>query len=97
MESWYADFQNTGTADGSLVKSGLFLEQFRTVPWAHLDIGGTGVLPQGLPVRDARRRRASPTRRSSSSRWRGAAKAWLHGPGGAGRWRRHARRRARGP
>ena len=25
----------------SLVKSGLFLEQFRTVPWAHLDIGGT--------------------------------------------------------
>ena len=41
MESWYADFQNTGTSDGSLVKSGLFLEQFRTVPWAHLDIGGT--------------------------------------------------------
>jgi leucyl aminopeptidase len=41
MDSWYADFQNTGTSDGSLVKSGLFLEQFRTVPWAHLDIGGT--------------------------------------------------------
>ncbi len=41
MESWYADFQNTGTPDASLVKSGLFLEQFRTVPWAHLDIGGT--------------------------------------------------------
>lgn len=42
MESWYGDIQNTGTSDGSLVKSGLFLEQFRTVPWAHLDIGGTG-------------------------------------------------------
>jgi leucyl aminopeptidase len=42
MESWYGDFQNTGTPDGSLVKSGLFLEQFRSVPWAHLDIGGTG-------------------------------------------------------
>lgn len=41
MESWYGDFQNTGTPDGSLVKSALFLEQFRTVPWAHLDIGGT--------------------------------------------------------
>ena len=41
MESWYGDFQNTGTADGSLVKTGLFLEQFLTKPWAHLDIGGT--------------------------------------------------------
>ncbi len=42
MESWYGDFQNTGTPDASLVKSALFLEQFRTVPWVHLDIGGTG-------------------------------------------------------
>jgi leucyl aminopeptidase len=42
MESWYGDIQNTGPAEGSLVRSGLFLEQFRTVPWAHLDIGGTG-------------------------------------------------------
>ncbi len=49
MESWYADFQNTGTNDGSLVKSGLFLEQFRTVPWAHLDIGGTGYFRKHYP------------------------------------------------
>ena len=42
MDSWYGDLQNSGSAEGSLVKSGLFLEQFRTVPWAHLDIGGTG-------------------------------------------------------
>ena len=49
MESWYADFQNTGTSDGSLVKSGLFLEQFRTVPWAHLDIGGTGYFRKATP------------------------------------------------
>ena len=49
MESWYGDFQNTGTADGSLVKSGLFLEQFRTVPWAHLDIGGTGYFRKAYP------------------------------------------------
>ncbi len=49
MESWYGDFQNTGTNDGSLVKSGLFLEQFRTVPWAHLDIGGTGYFRKTYP------------------------------------------------
>ena len=49
MDSWYADFQNTGTSDGSLVKSGLFLEQFRTVPWAHLDIGGTGYFRKTYP------------------------------------------------
>ena len=41
MDSWYADLQNSGSSDGSLVKSGLFLERFRTVPWAHLDIGGS--------------------------------------------------------
>jgi leucyl aminopeptidase len=49
MQSWYGDFQNTGTSDGSLVKSGLFLEQFRTVPWAHLDIGGTGYFRKAMP------------------------------------------------
>jgi leucyl aminopeptidase len=49
MESWYGDFQNTGTNDGSLVKSGLFLEQFRTVPWAHLDIGGTAYFRKTYP------------------------------------------------
>ena len=49
MESWYADFQNTGTNDGSLVKSGLVLEQFRTVPWAHLDIGGTAYFRKSYP------------------------------------------------
>jgi len=49
MDSWYADIQNTGTGDGSLVKSGLFLEQFRTVPWAHLDIGGTAYFRKPYP------------------------------------------------
>ncbi len=49
MESWYADFQNTGTADGSLIKSGLFIEQFRTVPWAHLDIGGSAYFRKEKP------------------------------------------------
>jgi leucyl aminopeptidase len=41
LDSWYADFTNTGSADGSLVKSALFLREFATVPWVHLDIAGT--------------------------------------------------------
>jgi leucyl aminopeptidase len=31
------------------VKSGLFLREFRTVPWAHLDVGGTGYYRKALP------------------------------------------------
>jgi leucyl aminopeptidase len=49
MESWYGDFQNAGSAEGSLVKSGLFLREFATVPWAHLDIGGTGYFRKAMP------------------------------------------------
>jgi leucyl aminopeptidase len=41
MDSWYADLQNSSSAEGSLVKSGLFLREFATVPWVHLDIAGT--------------------------------------------------------
>jgi leucyl aminopeptidase len=49
MDSWYGDIQNSGSAEGSLVKSGLFLREFRTVPWAHLDIGGTGYFRKTMP------------------------------------------------
>ena len=42
MESWYGDLKNSGSAEGSLVKSGLFLREFVTRPWVHLDIAGTG-------------------------------------------------------
>jgi leucyl aminopeptidase len=49
MDSWYGDLQNSGSAEGSLVKSGLFLREFRTVPWAHLDIGGTGYFRKSTP------------------------------------------------
>ncbi len=49
MESWYGDLQNSGSAEGSLIKSGLFLREFRTVPWAHLDIGGTGYFRKTTP------------------------------------------------
>jgi leucyl aminopeptidase len=49
MESWYGDLQNSGSAEGSLVKSGLFLREFRTVPWAHLDVGGSGYFRKATP------------------------------------------------
>ncbi|MGP1675149.1 MAG: leucyl aminopeptidase family protein [Candidatus Limnocylindrales bacterium] len=49
MDSWYADFQNAGSAEGSLVKSALFLREFVTVPWAHLDIAGTAYYRKALP------------------------------------------------
>jgi len=49
MESWYVDLQNSGSPDGSLVKSGLFLREFVTRPWAHLDIGGTAYLRRARP------------------------------------------------
>lgn len=41
MDSWYGDFQNSSSAEGSLIKSALFLREFATVPWVHLDIAGT--------------------------------------------------------
>jgi len=50
MDSWYADFLNASTvAEGGLVKSGLFLKEFATVPWVHLDIGGTGYFRKAKP------------------------------------------------
>jgi leucyl aminopeptidase len=41
METWSADLQNSGTREASLIRSGLFLREFTTVPWIHLDIAGT--------------------------------------------------------
>jgi leucyl aminopeptidase len=49
MESWYGDLQNSGSADGSLIKSGLFLREFVTRPWVHLDIAGTGYYRKAVP------------------------------------------------
>jgi leucyl aminopeptidase len=49
MDSWYGDLQNAGSPEGGLVKSGLFLREFRTVPWAHLDVGGTGYFRKAMP------------------------------------------------
>ena len=50
MESWYGDIVNSAPhSDGGLIKSGLFLREFRTVPWVHLDIAGTGYWRKAAP------------------------------------------------
>lgn len=50
MESWYADMSNVGsTAEGGLIRSALFLRQFVTVPWVHLDIAGTALFRKATP------------------------------------------------
>jgi len=49
MESWYGDIVNSGSGEGGLVKSGLFLREFATVPWVHLDIAGTAYFRKAKP------------------------------------------------
>ncbi len=49
MESTYADIINSGSAEGSLVKSAIFLAEFVTKPWAHLDIAGTAYYRKAHP------------------------------------------------
>jgi leucyl aminopeptidase len=41
LETFYAELNNSGGPEASLVKSGLFLRDFATKPWVHLDIGGS--------------------------------------------------------
>lgn len=40
-DSPHADIVNSGTRDGSLIKAAVFLSEFVTVPWVHVDIAGT--------------------------------------------------------
>ena len=49
MESWDGDVTNSSGPDGGLVKSGLFLREFATVPWVHLDIAGTAYYRKTKP------------------------------------------------
>jgi leucyl aminopeptidase len=49
MDSPFADLQNSGTAEGSLIKSGMFLAEFVTKPWAHLDIAGSAYFRKAHP------------------------------------------------
>ena len=42
IDSWYADIANvSANAEGGLIHSALFLREFVTRPWVHLDIAGT--------------------------------------------------------
>jgi leucyl aminopeptidase len=49
LESWYADLQNIGIGEGTLVKSALFIREFVSRPWVHLDIGGTAYFRRPKP------------------------------------------------
>jgi leucyl aminopeptidase len=49
LESWYGDIINSGSAEGSLVKSAVFLREFVTKPWVHLDIAATAYFRKALP------------------------------------------------
>jgi len=48
-DSPHADIVNSATRDGSLIKSAVFLSEFVTVPWVHLDIAGTAYLSHERP------------------------------------------------
>jgi leucyl aminopeptidase len=49
LETFYAELNNSSGAEASLVKSGLFLRDFATRPWVHLDIGGSGYVRKATP------------------------------------------------
>jgi leucyl aminopeptidase len=50
MESWYGDIVNFArNNEGGLVKSALFIQEFVTKPWVHLDIAGTGYFRKTAP------------------------------------------------
>jgi leucyl aminopeptidase len=42
LDTPYADIVNSATRDGSLIKSAVFIHEFVTKPWVHLDIAGSG-------------------------------------------------------
>jgi leucyl aminopeptidase len=50
IDSWYADIANVSSvAEGSLIHSALFLREFVTRPWVHLDIAGTAYYRKEMP------------------------------------------------
>ena len=48
-DSPHADIVNSGTREGSLIKSAVFIGEFATVPWVHVDIAGTAYLNAEKP------------------------------------------------
>jgi leucyl aminopeptidase len=49
-DSAHADIVNSGTREGSLIKSAVFLKEFVTVPWVHVDIAGSAYLASDKAV-----------------------------------------------
>jgi leucyl aminopeptidase len=50
MDSWYGDIVNFArNNEGGLVKSAIFLREFVTKPWVHLDIAGTAYYRKVAP------------------------------------------------
>jgi leucyl aminopeptidase len=49
LDSAHADLVNSAAREGSLVKSAVFLSEFVTVPWVHIDIGGSAYLIRDKP------------------------------------------------
>jgi leucyl aminopeptidase len=48
-DSPHADIVNSGTREGSLIKSAVFLSEFVTVPWVHVDIAGSAYVGADKP------------------------------------------------
>ncbi|HEX6654922.1 MAG TPA: leucyl aminopeptidase [Candidatus Limnocylindria bacterium] len=49
-DSAHADIVNSGSREGSLIKSAVFLHDFVTVPWVHVDIAGSAYLSSDKAV-----------------------------------------------
>ncbi len=49
MDSPFADMANTGLAEGGAITAALFLREFISLPWVHLDIAGSAFLSKTDP------------------------------------------------
>jgi leucyl aminopeptidase len=49
IDSPYADVANSGIAEGAALTAALFLKEFVTRPWVHLDIAGTAYMEKPDP------------------------------------------------
>ena len=49
IDSPFADMSNVGSAEGGAITAALFLKEFTTLPWVHLDIAGTAFLTKTDP------------------------------------------------
>ncbi|MFN2483614.1 MAG: M17 family metallopeptidase [Candidatus Limnocylindria bacterium] len=49
LDSPFADIVNSGSREGSLIKSAIFLAEFATRPWAHVDIAGSAYAGKDTP------------------------------------------------